>query len=79
MKDYNKFLEKYTNIDISDVEFFSVDNIEEVLKMVFKIYNLINSFISYIYIYNMPAPLNPKSVIVFASTVSPIFITFTLF
>ena len=35
MKDYNKFLEKYTNIDISDVEFFSVDNIEEVLKMVF--------------------------------------------
>ena len=35
MKDYNKFLEKYTNINISDVEFFSVDNIEEVLKMVF--------------------------------------------
>ena len=35
VKDYNKFLEKYTNIDISDIEFVSVDNIQEVLKMVF--------------------------------------------
>ena len=35
VKDYNKFLEKYKNIDINDIEFASVDNIEEVLKMVF--------------------------------------------
>ncbi len=35
IKDYNKFLEKYNTIDISDIKFISVDNINDVLKLVF--------------------------------------------
>ena len=35
VKDYNKFLEKYTNLNVSGIEFVSVETIEEVLKLVF--------------------------------------------
>ena len=35
VKDYNKFLEKYPTIDISNIKFYSVSTIEEVLKLVF--------------------------------------------
>lgn len=34
-KDFDKFLEKYPNIDISNIEFHHVSKIEEVLKLVF--------------------------------------------
>jgi endopeptidase La len=34
-KDFNKFLEKYDKIDISDINFYPVEKIEEVLKLVF--------------------------------------------
>ena len=35
VKDYNKFLEKYPTVDISDISFYPVSTIEEVLKLVF--------------------------------------------
>ena len=35
IKDYNKFLEKYTTIDTSNIKFIPVDNINDVLKLVF--------------------------------------------
>jgi endopeptidase La len=34
-KDFNKFLEKYDRIDVSQINFYSVENIEQVLKLVF--------------------------------------------
>ena len=36
IKDYNKFLEKYTTIDVSNITFYPVSTIEEVLKLVFE-------------------------------------------
>ena len=35
VKDYNKFLEKYPTVDISNISFYPVSNIKEVLKLVF--------------------------------------------
>jgi endopeptidase La len=34
-KDFNKFLEKYDKIDVSAIDFYPVDKIEQVLKLVF--------------------------------------------
>jgi len=34
-KDFNKFLEKYDKIDVSGINFYPVEKIEEVLKLVF--------------------------------------------
>jgi len=35
VKDYNKFLEKYPTVDISNISFYPVSNIKEVLELVF--------------------------------------------
>ena len=35
IKDFNKFLEKYKDLDISDVSFYPVKEISEVFKLVF--------------------------------------------